>query len=119
MKWYSLITIYLMLFFSCVSCVSVSPPLKPLDLESDMVIIYSASWCHVCKEAKAFLDEHHVNYVELNYENEQEFKRLLHIARDLNYHGVFDRIPIFIVRKYILVGYSPDAILWILGGEFK
>ena len=117
MKWYSLILICLMFFFSCASCASTSPQLKPLDLESDIVIIYSTSWCRACKEAKVFLDEHRVEYVELNYENEQEFKRLLRIARDLNYRGVFDRIPIFIVRKYILVGYNPDAILWILGGE--
>lgn len=89
--------------------------LKRIDLESDVVVMYSTDWCHVCVEAKTFLEHHRVEYIELDYENELEFKRLLQIAHALDYNGVFEAVPVFIVRKNILVGYSPETILWILG----
>ena len=104
------------------ACATVKPEkLKPIDLESDVVIMYTTDWCHVCDKAKAFLDKHNVEYIELDYENEMEFKRLMTIIHGLdpNYSGIIDRIPIFIVRKQVLIGYDPETILWILGGEFR
>ncbi len=32
------------------------------------LIVYSAPWCHDCREAKAFLNKHHVLYKEVNIE---------------------------------------------------
>mgnify|MGYP003389761644 CR=1 FL=1 len=97
------------------SCASSSYSLKPINLESDAVIMYTTSWCNACSEARAFLEKHGVEYVEVDYENKKEFKRLLETAINLEYRGVFDAVPVFIVRKQILVGYSPETILWILG----
>ena len=105
------VILFISMFFN--SCAGMKYKLKPVNLESNVVIMYSADWCVVCDWAKTFLDEHHIEYIELDYDNEQEFKRLLFIAQELDYSGMFDRVPVFIVRKQILIGYDPDTILWI------
>ena len=33
------------------------------------VTVYSASWCRDCREAKRFLDKHHISYTEIDIEN--------------------------------------------------
>ena len=106
-----------MLFSACATVKSTG--LKSINLDSDVVIMYSTNWCRVCDNAKNFLNEHNIEYIELDYENDVEFKRLLTIVHELDYGGILDRIPIFIVRKQILIGYDPETILWILGGEFN
>ncbi len=99
------------------SCSVGTKGLKQIDLDTDVVLVYTTDWCHVCDKAKAFLNEHKIEYIEIDYEHEEEFDRLLQIAHRLNYTGVFGAVPVFIVRKHILVGYDPETILWILGGE--
>jgi glutaredoxin len=32
------------------------------------VIVYSAVWCRDCREAKRFLEEHHIAYTEIDIE---------------------------------------------------
>ena len=97
------------------SCATGSKSLKSIDLESDTVIMYTTDWCPACLRAKAFLNRHSIEYLEIDYENEDEFNRLSKIAIDLKYNGTLSAVPVFIVRKNILVGYSPETILWILG----
>jgi mycoredoxin len=33
------------------------------------LIVYSAPWCHDCREAKAFLTEHRIPYQEVNIDS--------------------------------------------------
>jgi glutaredoxin len=33
------------------------------------VIVYSASWCRDCREAKRFLDKHRIEYTEIDIES--------------------------------------------------
>ncbi len=33
------------------------------------VLVYSASWCRDCREAKRFLDKHQISYTEIDIEN--------------------------------------------------
>jgi mycoredoxin len=33
------------------------------------VVVYSASWCRDCREAKRFLDKHQIAYTEIDIEN--------------------------------------------------
>jgi mycoredoxin len=33
------------------------------------VLVYSASWCRDCREAKRFLDKHRISYTEIDIEN--------------------------------------------------
>lgn len=32
------------------------------------VLVYSASWCRDCREAKRFLESHHISYTEVDIE---------------------------------------------------
>ena len=96
------------------SCAAKPYVVKNLDLESDVVVMYTAEWCTACDEARQFLINHKIDFVELDYENEKEYARLIQLSHKLKYRGVFDSVPVFIVRNIILVGYSPDTILWIL-----
>lgn len=32
------------------------------------LLVYSASWCRDCREAKRFLDRHHIPYTEIDIE---------------------------------------------------
>lgn len=32
------------------------------------VLLYTARWCHTCREAKRFLDKHHIAYTEVDIE---------------------------------------------------
>lgn len=97
------------------SCASSKYKLKPISFNSDTVIMYSASWCGACKKAKRFLNDNYISYVELDYENEKEFNRLLAYAHKIDYRGVFESVPVFVVRGKILIGYDPETILMILG----
>jgi glutaredoxin len=113
-KWFMFLLAILMLA-SSVSCVHKyqldSSGLRALDLESDVVIIYTANWCPVCKRAKLFLDEQGIEYIELNYEDVKEQRRLLTMARELNYAGDLNGVPIFIARKRMIVGFNPTWLL--------
>ncbi|MGA8109602.1 MAG: glutaredoxin family protein [Acidobacteriaceae bacterium] len=33
-----------------------------------LVLVYSASWCRDCREAKRFLESHHIAYTEIDIE---------------------------------------------------
>jgi glutaredoxin len=33
------------------------------------VLVYSASWCRDCREAKKFLEKHQISYTEIDIEN--------------------------------------------------
>jgi mycoredoxin len=33
------------------------------------VLVYSASWCRDCREAKRFLEKHHISYTEIDIES--------------------------------------------------
>lgn len=32
------------------------------------VLLYTAVWCRTCREAKRFLDKHHISYIEIDIE---------------------------------------------------
>jgi mycoredoxin len=42
----------------------------PWHYDQEMkVVVYSASWCRDCREAKRFLDKHQIAYTEIDIEN--------------------------------------------------
>jgi glutaredoxin len=87
--------------------------LRIIDEEAD-VIIYTTDWCGICDYAKLFLDLHDILYIELNFDNVSEQRRLLLIAKDLNYTGRLDGVPIFIIGEHIELGFNPEQLLKIL-----
>ena len=88
--------------------------LKHIDLDSNVILVYTSEWCRVCDAAKDFLENNDVEYIELDYENPAELKRLNKLAVDLGYVGVFDSVPVFVIRKNILVGYDPEFLSMII-----
>ncbi|MDP6793508.1 MAG: glutaredoxin domain-containing protein [Anaerolineales bacterium] len=49
------------------------------DMESamDVVKVYGTTWCGDCNRAKAFMDEHNVDYEWTNVDEETEFVELV------------------------------------------
>ena len=41
------------------------------------LLVYSAAWCHDCREAKRFLDKHSIPYKEVNIETTRVLPRKL------------------------------------------
>ena len=108
----------LVIFGSCALLTS-QYRLPTINLDSNVIFIYTADWCYICETAKNFFKKYDIKYIELDYENEREIKRLMTIAHQLNYTGELDSIPIIIVRKHIMVGFYPTDILEILGRNKK
>jgi glutaredoxin len=40
------------------------------NLKPSTIIMYSTDWCADCKRAKSFFDEHHVQYENINIEED-------------------------------------------------
>lgn len=44
-----------------------------VDTEDRMELtVYSARWCHQCRVARAFLDEHNIPYIEVDIDEDPE-----------------------------------------------
>jgi glutaredoxin len=69
---------------------------------SSRVIIYSASWCSVCKQARAWFEQENISFTEYDIEHSekgrQDFKKL-------NGRGV----PVILVGRKKLIGFSPAS----------
>ncbi|MCA9538677.1 MAG: glutaredoxin family protein [Myxococcales bacterium] len=74
------------------------------------VTMYSASWCGVCKKARAFLHENGVAFVEKDIEKDQGAAREL--AEKAQKAGVSTNgVPIFDVGGHILSGFDGPTLL--------
>lgn len=66
------------------------------------VVMYSASWCHVCKRAAEYFRVNDIDYREYDVENDRkgrrDYKRL---------QG--DGVPIILVGKRRMNGFSPSG----------
>jgi glutaredoxin len=103
-----------------ISCISNNKQIKREEIKptistGDVVIIYSASWCHWCKVAKQFLEDNKIEYIEKDLEDSQHWKELKIFAKSISYKGNLNVVPLFIVKNKIIIGYQPLEILTILG----
>ena len=65
------------------------------------VLVYSASWCRDCREAKRFLEKHSISYTEIDIESNPE-------AADAVVRNVGKRaIPQFVVNGKWIQPYRP------------
>ena len=69
------------------------------EMAAKSVVMYSASWCGVCKHSRAYFDDHGIIYDELDVENDAQGKQVY--AR-LGSRG----IPIILVRDRRMDGFS-------------
>jgi|GEM_PF-3787139 len=104
-----------LLMFLIAACSSVCPEVTGTTyIKEYPVVLYSASWCHWCGVAKEFLDDNEIAYIERNLEDPKEYKKLKEVAKELQYGGSLNVVPIFIVRNRIITGFRPEKILYIL-----
>lgn len=65
------------------------------------LIVYSAPWCHDCREAKAFLAEHNILYKEINIETTPG------AAEDVIRNTGKRAIPQFVINGHWVQPYRP------------
>jgi mycoredoxin len=65
------------------------------------VLVYSASWCRDCREAKRFLDKHSISYTEIDIENNPEAAEA--VVRNVGKRA----IPQFVVDGKWIQPYRP------------
>ena len=63
--------------------------------------VYSASWCRDCREAKRFLDRHHISYTEVDIESTPG------AAEELVRHVGKRAIPQFVIDGEWVQPYRP------------
>jgi glutaredoxin len=73
------------------------------------VVMYSATWCGVCKQAKTYFRAHHIPYREYDIEKSQKGRR---DYKKLNGSGV----PIILVDKQRMDGFSASRFESMYGG---
>ena len=74
------------------------------------VIMYSASWCGVCKKAKAFMTKNKIAFVEKDIEKDPKAAREL--AEKAKKAGVSTNgVPVFDVGGRIIGGFDPNTLL--------
>lgn len=74
------------------------------DLHDGKVILYSTSWCGYCERTRQFLNEENIPFYEYDIEKSIEGHEQY---RTLGGRGV----PVLLVNKSVIKGYSPDEIL--------
>ncbi len=76
---------------------------SPASQNTAKVVIYSASWCGPCKQAKAYLTQRKIPFVDYDVEKDaragEEFRRL-------GGGGV----PLIVIGDQVIRGFSPSAI---------
>ena len=65
------------------------------------VLVYSASWCRDCREAKRFLETHHIPYTEIDIEETPG------AAQDVLTHVGKRAIPQFVIDGEWVQPYRP------------
>ncbi len=82
-----------------------APPASSASLEGLRVVIYTTSWCPVCKRAKAWMASHGVPYEEHDIEASRDDARM---NRTINPRG---SIPTFDIEGDVMVGFSEDGLV--------
>jgi glutaredoxin len=79
---------------------SVSTPAISDDYETKDVVIYTATWCGVCKSAKSFFEKQGIAYNEYDIEKSAQGKR--------DYKRMRGRgVPIILVGEQRMNGFDP------------
>jgi glutaredoxin len=81
------------------------PPSVAPSIDGVNVVVYTASWCAVCKRAKRWMDGRGIAYEEHDIEASRDDARAM---RALNPRG---SIPTFDIEGDVLVGFSEDGLL--------
>ncbi len=87
------------------AAVAEPPPEAPPSIDGVRVVVYTASWCSVCKHAKAWMGSRGIAYEEHDIDASRDDARALRL---LNPRG---SIPTFDVEGDVLVGFSESSLM--------
>jgi glutaredoxin-like YruB-family protein len=72
--------------------------------EKKQVVIYSTSWCAVCRSAKQYMDSKGIKYREVDVEKSKEG------AEEYRRQGGDGAVPLIVVGDKKLKGFDPHAL---------
>jgi mycoredoxin len=79
---------------------------------SAKVILYCTPWCPSCGRARAFLKQHHIEYVEVDISRDREAAARVRGWADGN-----ETTPTFDIGGQIVVDWDPERVAELLGIE--
>jgi glutaredoxin len=68
------------------------------------ITMYSTSWCGVCKQARAYMQQRQISYTELDVDHDEAARARQHT---LNPRG---SVPTIAVDDLVLIGFSPESL---------
>jgi glutaredoxin len=79
----------------------------------NLVTVYSASWCGVCRQAKAFLKSKGIPFVDRDIEKDS--KAEAELAAKAKARGLVPQgVPVIDVAGELMMGFDPDALTALL-----
>jgi glutaredoxin len=99
----------IILLFIAIIFFSRQAPVKTIDCTSEIiaskpdVVMLGAWWCTYCYQAKKYFQKNEISYCEYDMENTETGKKLY------QEHGG-GAVPILLIGKHRLKGYSPEQI---------
>ncbi len=80
------------------------PPKDYSYLPATYVTMYSTEWCGYCAKMRAFMERRNIAYDDLDIEKSVQAKR--------NFEALGGKgVPLLVVNKQVVRGYSPDRVL--------
>lgn len=91
-------------------------PRKTGEASGKQVVLYATSWCSACRQARAFLKEKGIPYVERDIEKDPgAASELLAKAKAAGISA--SGVPVLDVRGTLVQGFDPERLLTLLGDK--
>ena len=82
------------------------------------IILYSTSWCGVCKQAKKFLKEKSLAFIELDIERNEEAAKELRVKSE-RANIPLGGVPVIDIGGTLMRGFDPERLMSMLGRAQK
>jgi len=115
MKVKKIITKLLLLFFLFVSCNQEHIEITSEKIPEDTVVLYATSWCYWCERSEIFLNKNNIKYIKYDFEDPEDYERLMKTAKRINYKKKIRSVPVFVIGNKIITGFDPIEIIYTLG----
>ena len=69
------------------------------------VILYCTPWCPACRKARAYLNEHEIEYVEVDVTSDRTAAQHLR-----NWTGGYETTPTFKIKDEIIINFDRDKL---------
>lgn len=69
------------------------------------VIIYCTPWCPACRKARAYLNEHEIEFVEIDVTRDRNAAQNLR-----NWTGGYETTPTFRIKGEVIINFDKDKL---------